>query len=274
MGFALFEGSGTFNPAAYGLSVGDTLNIICVGGGGSGGTAQSNKAAANGTTGGTSSFGSYISALGGSGGLGTPPSTISKQGFPTQGQYLGGCGMNVSSGNYGSVAGGGAGGWHPSFPGLGGHGIDARAHYETLGDFANRETFAGAPSKIYIRKADGEYEEVVAPATKYTGCYPASNLSGEQMRSMFNGAYSGRSAQSQWCGCGGAGYGAGGGGAVSQYNYASCGGNSGEVKYHSLILTSTSAIAVTVGTGGVAPNGDGNSCVGGRGADGCVCVFW
>ena len=33
MGFALFESSGTFNPASYGLVVGDTLQVVAVGGG-------------------------------------------------------------------------------------------------------------------------------------------------------------------------------------------------------------------------------------------------
>lgn len=33
MGFALFESSGTFNPANYGLVVGDTIQVVAVGGG-------------------------------------------------------------------------------------------------------------------------------------------------------------------------------------------------------------------------------------------------
>lgn len=32
MGFALFESSGTFNPASYGLVVGDMLQVVAVGG--------------------------------------------------------------------------------------------------------------------------------------------------------------------------------------------------------------------------------------------------
>lgn len=32
MGFALFESSGTFNPASYGLIVGDTIQVVAVGG--------------------------------------------------------------------------------------------------------------------------------------------------------------------------------------------------------------------------------------------------
>lgn len=32
MGFALFESSGTFKPANYGLVVGDTIQVVAVGG--------------------------------------------------------------------------------------------------------------------------------------------------------------------------------------------------------------------------------------------------
>lgn len=32
MGFALFESSGTFNPASYGLVIGDVLQVVAVGG--------------------------------------------------------------------------------------------------------------------------------------------------------------------------------------------------------------------------------------------------
>ena len=34
MGYVLFTKSGTFDPATYGLSIGDTINVVCVGGGG------------------------------------------------------------------------------------------------------------------------------------------------------------------------------------------------------------------------------------------------
>ena len=37
MGMVLFNKSGTFNPSDYGLSVGDQIQIVCVGGGGGGG---------------------------------------------------------------------------------------------------------------------------------------------------------------------------------------------------------------------------------------------
>lgn len=34
MGYVLYTASGTFNPASYGLSPGDALNLVVVGGGG------------------------------------------------------------------------------------------------------------------------------------------------------------------------------------------------------------------------------------------------
>ena len=70
MGFQLFESSGTFKPTDWGLKVGDVITVICVGGGASGGhcsgTAGSITATA-GANGGTTSFGSYCTAVGGTG---------------------------------------------------------------------------------------------------------------------------------------------------------------------------------------------------------------
>ena len=37
MGFTIFTSSGTFNPASYGLKVGDMIHIIAIGGGGASG---------------------------------------------------------------------------------------------------------------------------------------------------------------------------------------------------------------------------------------------
>lgn len=33
MGYVLYTASGTFNPSDYGLSVGDPIQVVCVGGG-------------------------------------------------------------------------------------------------------------------------------------------------------------------------------------------------------------------------------------------------
>lgn len=65
MGFALFESSGTFNPANYGLVVGDTIQVVAVGGGRGGNGSDYNSGEVQGSNGGTSSFGSFVSAPGG-----------------------------------------------------------------------------------------------------------------------------------------------------------------------------------------------------------------
>lgn len=48
MGMVIFEESGTFNPATFGLQVGDVLNIVCVGGGGGGGGGGWNSSTSSG----------------------------------------------------------------------------------------------------------------------------------------------------------------------------------------------------------------------------------
>jgi hypothetical protein len=62
MGFTIFTSSGTFNPADHGLKAGDMIHIIAIGGGGGGGAYTY---ATQGTAGGTTSFGSYLSCPGG-----------------------------------------------------------------------------------------------------------------------------------------------------------------------------------------------------------------
>lgn len=114
MGFALFTKSGIFDPIAYGLTVGDTLYVVCVGGGGGGGVYHSTNTGANGGTGGASSFGSYVTSLGGAGGNGRSNSTR----LSNQGTFLGGA---PDTNNL--QGGGGAGGWLPGYTQYGG---DAR----------------------------------------------------------------------------------------------------------------------------------------------------
>ena len=76
-------------------------------------------------------------------------------------------------------------------------------------------------------------------------------------------------------GRGGLGYGAGGGGGASASNrhgpQPASGGKAGTVKIAYVKLTNLNAISVTVGTGGAGGGGDAK---GGRGANGCVAVFW
>lgn len=104
MGFTIFESSGTFNPASYGLKAGDLLQIVCVGGGGQALQNERDGASGVGTTGGTSSFGSYVTALGGSGsGFSSTGTQGGGKGAPRSGLYQGGGG----GGGYGGGGGGG-----------------------------------------------------------------------------------------------------------------------------------------------------------------------
>lgn len=64
MGFQLFETSGTFNPASWGLKAGDMLYILAIGGGGGGGSNGYGDTTAA-TNGSSSSFGSVVTAAGG-----------------------------------------------------------------------------------------------------------------------------------------------------------------------------------------------------------------
>lgn len=81
--------------------------------------------------------------------------------------------------------------------------------------------------------------------------------------------------------CISAGYGAGGAfllyssGSGSNTYYGMT-GNAGEIIFYNHILTSTTAIAVTVGVGGTNIVGATNTLryAAGSGADGCVAIFW
>lgn len=61
MGMKIIETSGTFNPADYGLTAGDVLDIICVSGGYAGWASSDNDRVDPGD----SSFGSYVSSANG-----------------------------------------------------------------------------------------------------------------------------------------------------------------------------------------------------------------
>ena len=76
-------------------------------------------------------------------------------------------------------------------------------------------------------------------------------------------------------GRGGLGYGAGGGGGASASSsrgaQPASGGKAGTIKIVSVKLTNLNTISVTVGTGGA---GGSSTANGGKGANGCVAVFW
>lgn len=76
-------------------------------------------------------------------------------------------------------------------------------------------------------------------------------------------------------GRGGLGYGAGGGGGASASSrkgaQPASGGKAGTIKIVTVKLTNLNTVSVTVGTGGA---GGSSTANGGKGANGCVAVFW
>lgn len=258
----IFEASGTFNPSDFGLSVGDMIQIICVGGGGSGGCNYSmgNKVV-NGNAGTASAFGTIISAQGGAGGNCSlaPSSTV--------GQYLAGSVNNVTG------ASGGGGGWYPGTVHCGGTGIGASSSaLDASAIVANMTTGGVGASEnmppLCSTAMGGGYGNKGYYAIAGTGCLGGIGAEGGRMDTGAGGTQI-------YCSGGGAGYGAGGGAASFGGNgiAGAIGGNSGEVKQTSYILSDLNEINVTVGTGGAYVGYDSN-IRSGKGANGCVCVFW
>lgn len=251
MGFLLYEESGTFIPTDYGLKVGDTIFVVAVGGGSSGAGISSSINAGT-----ASSFGSFVTAPGGS---------------DKDGQC-------VAFGN------GGCGGFYPGEPRLSapplktgtirngavvmynGAGVtwsgtvySNETYSETYvisglgGGFAGH-TDQGSIS-YEVKAGDGNFNGIGAKgarATPASGSYAAQSLGG-----------------------GGAGYGASGGSVgdvvdeIRSYTHLSA---SGYIKKAMIKLDSLDSIAVTVGQGGAETSV--GPFRGGAGAHGCVCVCW
>lgn len=229
MGYVLYTASGTFNPTAYGLSPGDALNLVLVGGGGAGYARNQNGNTAVGATGGTSSFGGIVSALGGAGGVaGTVPAMQgSSQGY-----------THIPNGEnaWRNVVRAGPCGWMPGYQ---------LTQVVGTQDYINSQINGVSSAAPYILAANS------------TTVYWTDVM------------------------CVSAGYGAGGAfllhssGSGSNVYYGTT-GNAGEIIFYNHILTSTAAIAVTVGIGGI--NVVGATSVqryaAGAGANGCIAIFW
>ena len=314
MGFALFDQSGTFNPLDYGLSPGDNLAVIAVGGGGGGGAGMMRayyndvnyyRGHLPGGTGGTSSFGAYVTALGGAGGAGwgayrsswsTSQPISQPTANATQGRYLAKT-VNSNTGN--SIATAGAAGWLPGYAWYADNASDDLRTYVT-GDaertclkFRQSPGLSGYPAfgatqiwhvqssnyqRIYTEYPnDALYCPVLAPVfiINYYNNYPYIGAKVHQRLLSISGGNGCRpvnSTSNHADACvpafGGLGYGAGGGGASAAHTtsyssvrttYGGNGGNSGEVVYANVQLTSLEPIAITVGGGG---GGAGWACYG------------
>lgn len=265
-GSILFTQSATFSPSAYGLTTGKFINYIIIGGGGAGGSfgrydglVHSSGTCNNitlllnsgGSNGGTSSIGSYVSALGGS----TPTTTSSEEGvkslmplivFPT-----GSTSNTYAKRTYGGF---GAGGWIP------GRVFNA---YQKGGDGFYTSTNTNLPDYVSVYDHGGQKVAIIDTSSYADGgyaavTYPASNVTSgnAQVGGACNPYNLIQNTGTPWQGSDGIGYGAGGGGCGYGYDgwyegcVASSGGNSGQFKQGSFKLTSTSDIAITVGAGG------------------------
>lgn len=254
MGFMLFTESGTFKPSDYGLVPGDALSVVVVGGGGGGcGYDDNAEYGAPGTAGGASSFGSYITSAGGGSGN-------------KVGQSLGGYGNDAYH-----AGGGGAGGWYPGEQMVNCPGFPGFLDGTSPGDLVMSNSNGGCGGFCRPAVTDASIVQTFGTGRGGGGATSPGSLGG------VGGAggtglvtNNSQSSNNYASGGGGAGYGAGGGGGgYRRYTYAGSGGNSGIVTHKIVVLTSTSAIPVTVGAGGA-----GNTYSGGAGAPGCVAIFW
>lgn len=163
MGLQIFEASGIFDPAARGLIAGDTIDVVCVGGGSSGVIRAAGQSADSpSVSGGTSSVGSISSANG---------TTMGRGGPGTSGE--------------GFRAGCGAGGYLPGVPMYGGNGGSADTPGTGLAG-----TIEASPSPWCNRSGNGNKGAggVTAPAGHG---YGAGGGGGAQENTTWNYGYGG-----------------------------------------------------------------------------------
>ncbi len=274
MGFILFDKSGTFDPTTYGLSPGDVVHAVVVGGGG-GGCYNSNTSTYGGN-GGASSFGNYVTALGGYGAVynQTNPWRSTPTQYMTKGAATGY--NNVS--NYTILGGSGGGGWYPGYKrGAGyswGHpqlNISGSQYEYVVFDVKGETTknTGGTPGRYFSNSSSSYFAfRPVTTQDEYWSSYLLSS-SANSVTMQFapvlpvaggcgmvngNSYYDGTPyCRNNNCrgynqGNGGLGYGAGGGSASpTTYTAGGCGG---ELREGDFVLTSVSPVAITVGGGG------------------------
>ena len=262
MGMLLFDKSGTFVPSTYGLTAGDMLHIVAVGGGGSAGAA-----------GGATSFGNLLTVAGGA--------AAGSFGYGGEGGWHPAlpvtlCGAPPNDVPLGTVVYSNAGGCRSSKILL--SGSTASDTITIFGPFAPLYGGAG-------------YGDALTTDTKRSG------LSGASQDGYFNGGkgcngktFAGETDKdiSLDLGGGGSGYGAGGGGGyatVDDRSYSTAasknGGAHGEFNWLDYVLTasSPSSFAITIGAGGAAGKVSSSDDTKiyynyGAGASGCVAIYW
>lgn len=271
MGYTLFTASGTFSPSTYGLNAGDLIHIKCVGGGGGGGSSQTGA-----TNGGTSSFGSILTAVGGNAGVAGANTMPTAQ----EGNCRGGVASTSMVLPYGTS-------WYPlSVGGAGGHGWAPGLHIPliagSVGGIIGISIAGSSTSGLYmyptgLANANSAILEVggmLAPLVfNSSGRSSASCDPSASTAPYGNYGYAQCSSNYAMGGPGGLGYGAGGGGNCDlRYSSYGSGGNGGCIKDIDYLLTNSNSIAVTVGAGGSGVNNGVYSS--GGGARGCVAIWW
>lgn len=255
MGMQIFEKSGTFKPADWGLGAGDMVQVICVGGGCSGDvtviTSSGKDQSIQGKSGGNSSFGNYVTAFGGS------------QLDHTICMGVGGCGEYDYNVNNGVVAaGGGAGGYMIGIPFYGGNGGNGNIAEHTTTIPITNTLPSGLGGAGQLTPESNAY--VFSTGLPYANVFTRNGNKGAE----------GTDAN------GGNGYGAGGSGGGRVFDTGTPefthGGNSGQIMFGTVKLTSSNSITVTVGKGGTANTYSDmhGTMSSGKGADGVVVVTW
>ena len=264
MGMLLFDKSGTFVPSDYGLTVGDMLHIVAIGGGGSAGAA-----------GGATSFGNLLTVAGGaaagSGGYGGEGGW-----HPALPVTL--CGAPPNDVPMGTAMYSNAGGCRSSKILL--SGSTASDTITIFGPFAPLYGGAGYGSSA---STDSSAQPITLNGTSQNGYFNGGkgcdgNTHTEASRSDLH----------LYLGGGGSGYGAGGGGGYATVNDKSSstaasknGGAHGVFNWLDYVLTasSPSSFAITIGAGGASGkvSSSGYSDIYynyGAGASGCVAIYW
>lgn len=251
MAMIIYEKSGEFDPAAYGLGIGDAVQVICVGGGQAGGVAYQDESYSPPTDGGVSSFGDHVSS--------------------ESGAIMGKGGESGRIGNHSYLyPGAGAGGYIPGLPVFGGHGSDCCID----GENGNVYPVLGlAGCAVKSQATVSPYCNPKGDGNKGAKCYVVESNGDEETSEGYIGSNTAAS---------GNGYGAGSAGFCTQvyadYNFNLSGGNAGKISIGSHILTTLDKITVTVGSGGLNVaslslyNGIRKYCS--KGADGVVIVTW
>lgn len=277
MGYILYTASGTFNPADYGLSVGDVITVVAIGGGGGGAGLYyynyMNYSIQPGEAGTATSFGSLLSCHGGSAGRTSAPTDVYAGGRSNIFlQYYISADNVVNRGLY-YCGGVGATGFYP--------GLCMPRSASTI-QLLKGDQQGLAPFEL---AANGSASTSYPPQAVRVAGRPYAGYAGSSNYNSNNGNnylfVETRGAP------GGFGFGAGGGsycGGTSGNGFQDTwGGSAGEFKQLVHKLLNLSSIPVTVGAGGHGAYGiDGNtgtaqytpSYAGGAGADGCVVVFW